>query len=511
MTRWTIAIAFIAGVITTSFAAESPRQGGHLTVAVEADLRESDSIQVEHTIDRLVMGSTVFDALFQTDENGNPAPALAREAVPSEDAKTWVFRIREGVKFHNGKVLTAEDIVENLAAFKDPANASVAAGRLSTVSSFEATGEYEVTLTLTEANGQLPAQFTDTLFISDMDDHDPQNPIGTGPYKWEGRVLGDSIKFSRFEDHWRGVPPFETVTFRVIPDAQVAALELRNGSIDILPNYVPPEQLPALQSDPNISLYSTPGSTVYLAGLNFEKERRGGYKDAQAVREGLAYLWNAQEIVPALIGEFGELATQIIPPWQLGHDPSIESWPYDPEKGKQLLAQGGIEEGDTIKILVWERPFNCDHATAFASLLTGHGYQVDLQCLPPEAAVGPLLQYDWDLIFYRTSGRPTAAVMYYDRWRKALVPNPPDDFYTLRNDELENVISDMLATPDQDKYVELAHRAAQIIMKEEIAALPAYFDKVVVATRSNVKGMKVSGTGWYGLLMNEMTTVWLDE
>lgn len=525
------AVLLAVSLAQPSLAQETPKEGGTLTVALPVDLRTPDVLQVRISYDKMVMGSTVYDSLFQTDERGNPVPALVTEATPAEGAREWTFKVREGVKFHNGKTFTAQDIKDNIDAYLDPEMASNMAGDLGNIESVEVTGEYEVKIRLKAADGELPSTFTDAIYMSDMDSYQPlarmqmlpgtgptetadattYKPIGTGPYKWVDRVSGDRITFERFEEHWRGRPPLDRVIFRVVPDPQVAALELQTGGLDVVPNYVSIDALPMLRAAENVEVYETPGGTVYQAFLNFEKDRRGGYKDFDAFRQGIAYLWNAQTLVPPVIGEFGILATQVIPPWQVGHDPSIEPWPYDPEKGKALLAEAGFEEGSEIFLLVWNRPYACNLGQAVASLLTEHGYKIKMQCFEPEAGYPTLIEYEWDLLLVFTSGRTTAQRMFYDRWRMSLVPNPPDDFYTMRDQELEDIIVAMGAETDREKYEELGKRANRLIVKDRIAMLPAYWDTVRVAANSRVKGIKVAPTAYYGFLMNMITTVWIDE
>jgi peptide/nickel transport system substrate-binding protein len=510
--RATLGVALLSfGLSSAAVAQDAPKQGGTLMIALESDLRESDALQVQNTTDKMVMGSTVYDPLFQTDEKGDPVPALATSAEASPDGMEWTFGIREGVKFQNGKTFTAEDVKKSIEAYLDPARASIMADKLANVASVTVPDAKTVKIKLKKADGRLPALFTDTVFIADMDDYQAGKPIGTGPYQWDSRVPGDRITFTRFEGHWRGVPPLDKVVFRVIADAQVAALELQSGGVDMVPTNVSVDLLPILRSDENIKIYETDGSTFYEAYLNFEKERNGGYKDALAFRQGIALLWNSEKLVPAIIGEFGSLATQVTPPWQTGADPSIGPWPYDPEKGKELLAKAGFGEGATIKLVVQNRPFLCDLATALASQLTELGYKPDIVCYQPEAFFDAVRKYDWDLLFTRVSGRPNAFQNYRDRWASNLAPTPPDDMYTLRDAHVDELIAKMGAAVDPVAYEKTGQELAQYLMREKVVVLPAYWDKVRVAARSRVHGVKVSPLVYYGFLMNMMTTVWVDS
>jgi peptide/nickel transport system substrate-binding protein len=494
--------------------AETPKVGGTLTVAVEADLRNPDAMQMRLGIDKMIVGSTAYDPLFQTDERGNPLPALATEATPSADAKEWTFKLREGVKFQNGKTFTASDVKKNIEAHLDPKWASNMAGDLSNIESVTVVNDYEMKIVLKTADGRLPYLFTDHIMIADMDDYTPGHPIGTGPYAWDDRVVGDRIVFKRFDDHWRGKPPLDRVVFRVIADSQVAALELQAGNIDMIPTNVSTHFLPVLRANPDIKLYETDGNTWYGVYFNFEKGRNGGYKDDMTFRkfrEGMAYLWNGQEMVQPIIGEFGVFATQVSPPWQLGADPEMGPWPYDVEKGTNLLAEAGYAKGAEIVMTVQNRPHTCDLATAFASRLTELGYKPSVKCYEPEVFFDAVRKYDWDLLVGRVSGRTNAYQNYRDRWRSSLAPVPPDDQWTYRSDEIDALIGKMGATADTVEFEQIGKRIANIISKEDIATLPAYFDKVRVAARSRVHGIKVSPIVYYGFLMNAMTTVWVGE
>src|SRR5262249_7638587 len=153
------------------------------------------------------------------------------------------------------------------------------------------------------------------------------------------------------------------------PDSQVATLALEHGEVDLMTNYVAPDSVARLKANNDLNLLSTPGSTFYNGWFNFEKDRRGGYKDFEKGRQGLNQVLNQQEIVPKVIGEYGTYSAQPIPPWQPGNDPTITSTPYNPDAGKKLLAEGGIPEGGTIKILAWDAPYGCDWGLAEQSQL----------------------------------------------------------------------------------------------------------------------------------------------
>jgi peptide/nickel transport system substrate-binding protein len=497
-----------AGLLFSTYGLAQAAENNTLVIALSSDLRTADFLNNREFISRTIMGSTVYDSLFSTDEKGNSVPALATKAEPSADLLTWTITLRKGVLFQNGKPFTAKDVVACLDAILDPKNASELKSDLGSVASYKATDDYTLVFTLKNPDAQFYTLFTDTFFIQDMDHFDKERPIGTGPYAWDSRVVGDRTTFKPFDQHWRGKPPLARVIFRYIPDLQIAALELQKGTVDILYNNVSTYALKDLKSDPNIDVYSVPGNTFIQGYLNMEKARNGGYKDPLAFRQGLAYFWNAQKYVPPIVGGAGEHAGQILPPWQLGYDPSIKNWEYDPAKGEELLTKAGIAKGGSIDLLVYERSYLCDLATALQSDLKAHGYDAKVQCIAPESAPPIVGKYAWDVLYFNTSGRSNAMAMYRDRWLSRLAPTPKQrDVRTFKSAEVDELVAKMARTTDTAEYEKLGQRIAQIIMKEDVAVLPLYWENVFVAARKNVKGIKLSPLAWYGFLMNQITTV----
>jgi peptide/nickel transport system substrate-binding protein len=487
------------------------KTGGTLKVAVETDVREMTQLELHDPVSKTILGSTVFDPLFTIDTHSNSVPALASAATSTPDFLTWTFTIRSGVKFQNGKPFTANDVKLNLDAYLDPKNASNSAVDLGNVKSYAVTSPTQIQITLKSPDAHLPALFTDAIFMADMEpgDYNATHPIGTGPYTFVSRVAGSSLTFKRNPDYWRGRPPLDQVLFQVVPDPQVAALELESGEVDIVANYLDITSLPALSKDKDVKLHSTQGGTFYVVHTDFEKDRRGGYKNGQDIRQGLAYLWDPSKIITPVIGAFGSVAVQPIPGWQPGNDPSLKAplWPYDPTQGEQLLAEGGIPKGGTIKVLVRTAPYNCDVATAFQSQMKQLGYKVQLTCLDPSVADPATQKYDWDLLLTRHTPSADAAASYQNSWSVDDVPNPPDDVETLRDQNLQTVLDQMTATADPTKYAALGAQAADIIMKQDIASLPGYFDTVLFAARSNINGVVPAPTAYNGFLMNSFTTV----
>jgi peptide/nickel transport system substrate-binding protein len=490
--------------------------GDTLTVATINDLRDADNIVLGSAAnDRVLMGSTVYDPLFATDEHANAAPALALSADTSPDAKTWTLHLRQGVKFSNGKAFTSKDVKANFDAFMDPANASSFLSNLSNVTSIDIPDDYTVVFHLKAPDSRFTANMIETMFISDLDARKSgpllqpgEVPIGTGPYKWDSREPGTSVTFVPNEDYWRGKPPLGKVVFKGITDPQAATLALQKGEVDVVANNPAIPALPDLEKDSKIKILHAEGSYFFQAYTNFEKARKGGYTDGDKVHMGLALLANAQNIVPGLIGAFGTAATQPIPSWQEGFSKDLKPYDYDEARGKQLLADGGIPQGGTIRMLaVKDRPYLCQWATAFQSNLKQLGYDAQLDCQESAVIPAAVTKYDWDLLFWATSGRATAATMYDQRWGVAPTLPEPDDTNTLRDYDLQGLIDKMIAAVDPKEYSDLGAQIADRVVKTDAAVIPGYFQDVYMISGPRVQGLTVSPLAYYNILYNAMGKV----
>jgi peptide/nickel transport system substrate-binding protein len=488
--------------------AASPKiqRGGTLAIAIQDDIRSGGNLQAHDVVDNIVFGSTVYDPLFTVGANGQPHPALATSGVPSDGGKVWTLSLRKGVKFSDGVPFTATSVKLNFDAFRDPKNASPAANNLAEVASYTVAGPYTLKVTLKTADYYWIYNLMDNLYMADMTHYDPNSPIGTGPYEFVSHTVGSQVTFKRNPKYWRGYPPLDGVVFKVVTDPQIAALDLQKGTVDMVPAYLDAPTIQSLIKVNGVKLYTTPGDDDYQAYFDLEKDRKGGYKNGTDFREGLAYLLNAQQIVPPIVGIFGKLATQPVPPGELGYDKTITSWPYDVSKGEALLASSGYPKGSTISMYALDRTDLCPVSTAFQAELVSLGYHATLQCLENEVADTVVKNYQWDVFFWHNGENDLALATFQKNFLN--VPTPPNDIFTLQDPSLAAVVNKAAGTTDPTKYSTYMKQAANIAIKKDVAVLLLYFNRVWVAARSNVHGVVVSPQNDYGLLMNAMTTVW---
>ena len=156
-------------------------------------------------------------------------------------------------------------------------------------------------------------------------------------------------------------------------------------------------------------------------------------------------------------------------------------------------------------VALTDRPFLCDWATAVQSQLRSLGYNAQLDCYPSAVAPTAVKKYDWDLLFWRNSGRALAGITYQQRWGVAIANRT--DTYTLKDPALQKLIDQMAATIDPKKYAALGAQAAQRIVVTDAADAPGYFDEAYFSMNKRVKGFVLSLLTWYGILYNAINRV----
>jgi peptide/nickel transport system substrate-binding protein len=497
-----------------SSSSNNAADGGTLTIGTATDITDTDSIQVRNSDDDLLLGSTVYEPLFVSGTNNQMTPGLAKDAKPSNDFKTWTLDLQQGVKFQDGKPFSAADVKANMDVTLNPKNGSDNAGDFANVAKTVVVSKYVVQFDLTHPDNGFPGLLTDNFFIGDMTLRAKEgakafaeHPVGTGPYEFVSRIVGNETVFKRFNGYWRGRPPLAQVIVKVVTDPTVAALDLEHGDINLIDNFISNAALPTLRKDPNLQLIHRPGITFSLAFLNFEKARRGGYKNALAFREGLTGLFDAPKVVPEVIGAYGRYADQQIPPFEGGSNPNIKPSVYDPKKDVQLLTEGGYPPGSTISIVVNTAPELCDVATVVQSNIQKLGYKVNLLCNGGNLENNALLAYKWDALLTKLNSSPVTPTVYYQkRWRLDLA-TPHDDYYTLEDPALENMLNTTISEPTVAKTNAEVQQMENVIENQQHAIIPLFWSDTWFIANKDVHGLVPTPNGWNDILYNSYTKV----
>ncbi|HEU4797825.1 MAG TPA: ABC transporter substrate-binding protein [bacterium] len=351
----------VAGVLQPSAAqAPGPRYGGTLRAGMQTDPVGLDPHLTNATATRNMM-ENIYDTLVMVSSEGRYIPGLAQSWTASEDGLTWTFQIRRGVKFHNGRVMTAEDVVYSINRLRDPATKSPRAADFAEVDSLSASGSNAVVIRLKRPFSPLLAKLsfsTNVIVPREVIARDGDlntNPTGTGPFRFVGYTPQQRLTLVRSGDYWevdangRRLPYLDRIEFVFFPDAVARATALRAGSVQWI-EYVPSSEVKALRADPNVEVVGGLSANFRSLYMNNQVAPFNNVK----VRQAIAYAIDKKEIVDTALFEVGGIVATgtSIPP---GNFFAYTRSPYgrvDLDRAKRLLAEAGQPNGFEAELYV---------------------------------------------------------------------------------------------------------------------------------------------------------------
>ena len=318
----------------------------------------------------------IFEGLVKPNSDGEMIPAVAEKYTLSEDGTTYTFTLREGVKFHNGQTVTAEDVVYSInrcAAVPEGQEKPLVAA-FSAVKSVEALDEKTVAVTIAQRDLEFISYMTAAIIPADYENQDTA-PVGTGPFKFVSRTPQQDFVMERFEDYWGAPAWLDKVTYKICENADALVMNLNGGSIDLCAHLTSAQ---ASQLNQNFQVLEGTMNLVQAIYLNNQAKPF----DNQLVRQALCYAIDRQGIMDMVADGHGTaVGSSIYPAFTKYFLPElVDKYPHDVAKAKELLAQAGYPDGFDMTISV---PNNyqphMDTAEVVAEQLREAGINVTIQ------------------------------------------------------------------------------------------------------------------------------------
>lgn len=484
--------------------------------------RGGDSVNLDPSIvtdgESLKIGHQIFDSLLQYKEGTTEVePSLAESWEVSPDGLKYTFKLRQGVKFHDGTDFNADAVVFNFKRWSDPKSEFKFEGDSFDYydSQFGPDGSRVIkdvkaidanTVEFTLANPQAPflQNIAMTSFgiasptaVKEKKENFKNEPVGTGPFVFKEWKRNDSITLEKNPNYWKpGLPKLNKVIVRSIPDNSARFNALQNGEIDIMED-LNPDDLSVLESKSDLQKIDRPPFNLAYLGFNLKKKPFDNVK----VREALSHAVNKQGIIDAFFAGQATPAVNPMPPTLWGYNDSIQDYDYNLDTAKQLLAEAGYPNG-------------------LPEPLTFYAMPVSRPYMPDGKKVAEAIQADFEKIGVKVNIQSPEWATYLDDTKAGVKDDiymmgwngdncDPDNFlYTLLdkdaipgnnrsyyvNEDLHKILIEAQKEVDQDKRIEL-YKQAQEIIKKDIPWIPLVYATQVLAAKANVKGYVPSPTG----------------
>jgi len=285
------------------------------------------------------IGALLFDGLVAHDASFQFTPALA-ERWEQPNPLTFVFHLRGGVRFHDGRLLTARDVVWTIDSMRTGAVISPRAAAYASVDSIEARDDRTVVFHLKRPDNFLLTNLsTGAMGIVPQGSGRDfwQHPIGTGPFRFVSQQIDQDVTVERNPLSWSVVPRLDRVRFAVVPDAITESLELEKGSGDVAINSLPMDSLAVLAARPDLRVEETGGTEIQYLGFNL---RDPLLQDAR-VRQAIACAIDRELIIHTLLRGHGQPALSLLPPGHWAFAGDVPRYDFDPARAERLLDEAG--------------------------------------------------------------------------------------------------------------------------------------------------------------------------
>ena len=373
-------VAMVTGCSKSDSATGKTKQ--ILTVATPYDAKSLDPHATNDVASSNVIAQ-LYETLVGLNDKGEVIPRLA-ESFQRVDPLTYEFKLKKGVKFHNGEELKASDVKFSLERALTPMGAPIAhiVGEIDPAG-FKIVDDYTIIVkTKTAFAGFLPSlahtggSILNEKAVKAAGKDYSQKPVGTGPFKFTKWAKGDRVELERFDGYYGTKPQFKNMIIRVIVEPTNRAIELESGSVDIAYE-ISTNDLKRVQENKDLKLLRIMDNSITHMGMNTHKKP---FDDVR-VRQAISYAIDSKIVVDSVWRGIGTVATGPIPPNVKYANKALVPHEYNPEKAKQLLAEAGLANGFRTSVWTNDRKERIDMATIMQNQLKQVGIIVDIKVM----------------------------------------------------------------------------------------------------------------------------------
>jgi peptide/nickel transport system substrate-binding protein len=476
----------------------------------------------------------IFSSLVWHDDKMNIAPDLA-EGWETPDARTYVFHLRRGVKFHDGRPLEAADVKFTFDSILSGAVKTAKRGAYRMVERVEAPDEATVVFHLREPYASFLWDLTRPgigIVPRGAGADFAQHPVGSGPFRFVSMRTDEEIVLERYEDYFGHTAGAETaktdppakatsgrrdalrndsgqasfttaidrVRFRIVPDAIVRALELRKGSADAEINSLTPDMVTTLAKEGDIEVEEQLGTPVAYVGFNFDDPVLGRWE----VRQALAYATDRATMIRYLLRGQAQVAHSLLPTNHWAYDPDVPRYDYDPARAERMLDAAGLRRGlDGVRLRLTLKTSTDASARLVAEVIAEEwkrvGVALELRSLEYGTFYSDLTRGSFQLFTSRwVGGNNDPDIFEYVLSSKKFPPEGANRGH-YRNPRLDALLDAARVEPDREKRKAILWEIQKIVAEDEPYLLLWYLDNVCVH-RARLTDVRIPPGGDYDFL-----------
>jgi peptide/nickel transport system substrate-binding protein len=525
-----------AAMVITGCHGGTARERGTVVVVLESspnnlDPRQGTDAQSEH------VGGLIFDALVKKDENYNLRPWLAT-SWEQPNALTWVFHLRDGVRFQDGRPLEAEDVVWTIESLIEPKLAgliSAKSGAFASVERVEARDRLTVVVRMKQPDAGLLFNLSDGQFGvvprgagADFGLH----PVGSGPYRFVSQVQDKEVVLERFEGCWSNRDQetgnreqktgnintnngerIERVRFEVVPDTITSALELQKGSADAASNVLTPDMVYALRDAPGLETASGPGSNVWYLNFNVADP---ALRDKR-VRQAIAMAMDREAIVAALWRGHARLAESLLPKgqWAAATDAETAHYPHDSARAAELLEEAGLHAGPDGVRLRLTLKISTDVTTRLLAAvlqqqLRSAGIELKIRSAEFGTFYADVTHGAFQMYLLKWVGSNEDPDIYRYMYSSESFPPKGANRGHYVNARVDELLAKAAVESGPDSEVRTARQVdyaeVQTILSEELPTIPLWYPDNVVMHTKRLQGVVSRGDGNFDFLREAWLT-----
>jgi peptide/nickel transport system substrate-binding protein len=490
-----------------AIAAALPAVAANLVIGLGTDVTSTDPHYHNLTPNNNV-ASHLYGYLVERNEKSQPQPSLATE-WKAIDPTTWEFRLRRGVKFHDGSDFTAADVVASIERVpKVPNSPSPFTAYTKQIQKIEVVDPHTIRFKTALPYPLMPSDMSQVAIISRQfanatteDFNSGRAAIGTVPYKLVRFAKGDRLELARNDAWWGGRTPWEKVTLRILTQDAARVAALLAGDVQVIEN-VPTADVAKLKGDRKLAIYRSVSDRLMYVHMDSDRNvtptvtakdgkplDRNPLKDTR-VRKALSKMINRPAIVERVMEGEAVPAGQVVPDFLFGATKNLKVEAYDPEGAKKLLAEAGWPDGFKVTLHATNNRYVNDAkiAQAIAQMWTRGGIPTEVVAMPsatffPQATdlKFSLLQAGWSTGTGESSSSLKALLMTFNKDRGYGTANRG----RYSNGKVDALTEDALQTVDDVKREAYLQRAAELAIGDT-GLIPLHFQISLWATRDGI-------------------------